>query len=359
MSGSRKISYGAALAEAVMQEMEADPSVYLIGQGVNSPWYVGNSTKGIFDRFGPDRVIDTPVSENGVTGAAIGSAMCGMRPIVIHPRMDFALLALEQIVSQAANWAYMFDGQVSVPVCIRPIINRGGEQAAQHSQALHALFAHIPGLKVVMPATARDAKGLFIASIRDPNPVIFIDDRWLYGVEGEVPEEPFVEALGVAKVLRPGKDVTIVGVSWMLEKALEAAEALARDGIEAEVIDLRTIRPIDEATILASLSKTHGLVVADSGWGMCGVSAEVAAIASGPGFPWLGAAVERVTLPPYPAPMCKPQEAAYYPGAADVAEAAHRVVAALRSSRRANGAYDSSSARGDGHVLQSSVRERA
>ncbi|MCY3022087.1 MAG: pyruvate dehydrogenase complex E1 component subunit beta [Planctomycetota bacterium] len=321
----RMLSYGAALAEALMQEMERDPAVYLIGQGVNSPWYVGNSTKGILERFGPERVIDTPVAENAETGIAIGSAMCGMKPVVIHPRMDFCLLALEQIVSQAANWSYMFDGQVSVPVCIRPIINRGGEQAAQHSQALHAHYAHIPGLKVVMPATARDAKGLLIAAIRDPNPVVFIDDRWLYAVEGDVPEEPFAEEIGVAKVLREGKDLSIVAVSYLVQESLKAADQLAAQGISAEVLDVRTVRPLDERTILESLARTGRMVVADSGWSMCGVSAEIAALAAGPGFGYLRAPVERVTLPPCPAPMCKPHEEAYFPRARHVVAAALRV----------------------------------
>lgn len=308
-----------------MQEMEADPAVYLIGQGVNSPWYVGNSTRGIFERFGKERVIDTPVAENGVTGIAIGSALCGMRPVVIHPRMDFCLLAVEQIISQAANWAYMFDGQVSVPICIRPIINRGGEQAAQHSQAFHAMYAHIPGLKVVMPATPRDAKGLFIAAIRDPNPVVFIDDRWLYTVEGAVPEEPFAEELGVARVLREGRDASVVAVSYLVQEALVAAGKLEEEGISVEVLDVRTLRPLDEGAILDSISKTGRLVVADSAWSWCGISAEIAALAAGPGFGLLKAPVERVTLPPCPAPMCKPHEEAYYPRWPQIAQAVQRV----------------------------------
>jgi acetoin:2,6-dichlorophenolindophenol oxidoreductase subunit beta len=321
----RTLSYCAAICEALDQEMSSDPTVYIIGQGVNSPWYVGNSTKGLYDKFGPARVIDTPVSENAVTGAAIGSAMVGMRPLVIHPRMDFMLLAVEQIVGQAANWAYVFNGQISVPVTIRSIVNRGGEQAAQHSQAFQAMFAHIPGLKVVMPTTARDAKGLLIASLRDPNPVIYIDDRWLYSVEDDVPAEPFVEPIGKAAVRRVGSDLTIVATSYMSVEAVRAADRLRADGIRAEVVDLRTVRPIDEQTILASIEKTHRLVVADAAWSMCGVSAEVSAIAAEKGFDWLQAPIERVTLPPCPAPMCRPHESAYYPREPQIYEAARRV----------------------------------
>jgi pyruvate dehydrogenase E1 component beta subunit len=185
----------------------------------------------------------------------------------------------------------------------------------------------LPGLKVVMPATARDAKGLFIAAIRDPNPVIFIDDRWLYEVEGDVPAAPFAEPIGRAQILRPGRDVTVVGVSYMVQEALRAAEALAGEGIQAEVVDVRTIRPLDEETILASLARTHRLVVADSGWSMCGISAEVAAVAAGSGFAELRAPVERVTLPPCPAPMCRSHEALYYPRAPQVVAAVRRALA--------------------------------
>jgi pyruvate dehydrogenase E1 component beta subunit len=310
--------------------MAADDRVYLIGQGVNSPWYVGTSTEGIYDKYGPDRVIDTPVSENGVTGAAVGSAMVGMRPVVVHPRMDFMLLAVEQIIGQAANWHYMFDGQVSVPITIRAIINRGGEQAAQHSHALQAMFAHIPGLKVVMPATAQDAKGLLIGSIRDPNPVMFIEDRWLYESDGEVPEEPFEVPLGKAAVHRRGSDVTVVAASYMVLEALQAADTLAKEGLEIEVVDLRTVRPIDEETILRSISKTHRLVVADSGWSMCGISAEVCAIAASRGFHDLSAPIQRVTLPACPAPMCRVHEEAYFPRAADICKA---ITAVMRNAR--------------------------
>ncbi|GAG44969.1 unnamed protein product, partial [marine sediment metagenome] len=204
--------------------MGQDKSAFLIGQGVKSPWYVGNTARGLLERFGSERVIDTPVSENAVTGSAVGAALVGMRPVVVHPRVDFMMYALDPIINEAANWHYMFGGKLSVPVVIWGIINRGGEQAAQHSQALHALFAHIPGLKVVMPSTPYDAKGLMIAAIRDDNPVVYLDDRWSYEIEGEVPEEIYEVPIGKAVIRKEGEDVTLVAASYMVHNALHAAE---------------------------------------------------------------------------------------------------------------------------------------
>ena len=193
---TRKLQYSLAINEAIHQTMENDQTVFLIGQGVKSPWYVGDTARGLLERFGEKRVIDTPVSENGITGAAVGAAIAGMRPIVIHPRMDFMLYGFDPIINEAANWHYMSGGALSVPAVIWGIINRGGEQAAQHSQALHALFAHIPGLKVVMPSTPYDAKGLMVAAIQSNDPVIFVDDRWLYEHEDHVPEEMYSVLIG-------------------------------------------------------------------------------------------------------------------------------------------------------------------
>ena len=204
MSLPRKLSYSLAINEALHQMMAADDTVFLIGQGVNSPWYVGNTAQGLLDRFGRERIIDTPVSENAMTGAAVGAALAGMKPVTVHPRMDFMFYAFDPIINEAANWYYMNGGAASVPVVIWGIINRGGEQAAQHSQALHAIFSHVPGLKVVMPSTAYDAKGLMIAAIQDPNPVVFIDDRWLYGEEGDVPETVYTVEIGKGVLRRAG-----------------------------------------------------------------------------------------------------------------------------------------------------------
>jgi pyruvate dehydrogenase E1 component beta subunit len=311
----RKISYVQAINEALHQMMERDEGVFVIGVGVNSPWYVGQSCKGLHDKFGDRRVIDTPVSENGITGIAIGAAMAGMRPILVHPRMDFMLYAMDQIVNQAGNWHYMFGGKVNVPVTIRGIINRGGEQAAQHSQALHAFFAHVPGLKVVMPSTPYDAKGLLVTSVEDENPVIYIDDRWLYEIEGDVPEDLYSVEIGKGAIRRKGDDVTIVAISYMAFEAEKASEILEEKGISSEVIDLRSVKPFDKDLILESVKKTGRLVVADVGWRSFGASAEILASIASEGFNWLKTPPVRVALPDAPAPSSSALEKKYYPDA--------------------------------------------
>jgi pyruvate dehydrogenase E1 component beta subunit len=276
--------------------------------------------------FGRDRIIDTPVSENATTGAAMGAALAGMRPIVIHPRMDFMLLAVDQIINQAANWYYMTGGRVNVPLTIRAIVNRGGEQAAQHSQSVHAWFMHVPGLKVVMPSTPYDAKGLLIASVRDENPVLYIDDRWLYDDVGEVPEDPYEVPIGKAIVRRAGCDATVVATSFMAREAMTAAAELEKKGIDLEVIDLRSLKPFDKHLILTSLQKTGRLLAADTGWLTCGVGAEIAALAAGEGYAYLKAPVVRISLPDVPAPMSKPLEAAYYPDSGDIVLAVEKLL---------------------------------
>jgi pyruvate dehydrogenase E1 component beta subunit len=323
MTVMREISYGQALNEATRQLMESDERVLIVGQGVTSPWYVGMTTQGLLDRFGNKRVIDTPVSEDSVTGMAVGAAIADMRPILVHPRMDFALLAMEQLVGQAANWHYMSGGRVSVPLTARLIVNRGGEQAAQHSQSLQALFAHFPGLKVVMPSTPYDAKGLLIASVYDGNPVILIEDRWLYNDVGPVPEQMYQIPIGRAVVRRKGSDVTVVTSSYMAAQAQQAAEQLEKVGIDAEVIDLRTVKPIDVGVVIASVKKTGAMIVADGGWASCGVSAEVAAlVAESDAIAHLRVPVRRLALPPAPAPMSRTLEQAYYLNAESIVIAA-------------------------------------
>jgi pyruvate dehydrogenase E1 component beta subunit len=294
--------------------MECDSSVLLIGQGVRSPWYVGNTTQGLLERFGDDRVIDTPVSENA------------MSPVVVHPRMDFMLYAFDPIINEAANWYYMSGGKASVPVVIWGIINRGGEQAAQHSQSLHATFAHVPGLKVVMPSTAYDAKGLMIAAIKDPNPVVFIDDRLLYHVEDTVPEEIYEVEIGKGIIRREGKDVTLVAVSLMAHESIKAVDALAEEGVDVELIDLRSVKPIDAELIVKSVMKTGRLVVADGGWKSFGLSAEVAAIASERAFAFLKAPVRRLALPDCPAPASSVLEKEYYKNSQDIIETVKHVM---------------------------------
>jgi acetoin:2,6-dichlorophenolindophenol oxidoreductase subunit beta len=245
---------------------------------------------------------------------------------VFHPRLDFLLLAMDPVINQAANWSYLFAGQASVPMVIRAVINRGSEQGAQHSQALHAMFMHVPGLKTVMPATPSDAKGLLLAAVEDPNPVLYIDDRWLYGQTGPVPEELYRTPIGEAAVRRRGGDLTIAGISWMAAQALEAADVLARQGIEAEVIDLRSLKPWDQSRVLESARKTGHVIVADPGWRTAGASAEIAATIAAEAFHDLAAPVERVTLPDTPAPASPAEEQAYYQGPAAIVQAAWRAL---------------------------------
>jgi pyruvate dehydrogenase E1 component beta subunit len=327
-SDKRKLNFGAAINEAIRQMMSADDSVVLIGQGVKSPWYVGNTCNDLVKLFGEERVIDTPVSENAMTGAAVGAAIAGMRPIVVHPRVDFVLYALDPIINQAANWHYMNGGRSSVPVVFWLIVNRGGEQAAQHSQALHSLFAHIPGLKVVTPATPYDAKGLLIAAIKDPNPVVFIDDRWLYGQTDEVPEDSYEVPIGKGIIRKVGKDITIVSWSHMTIEARKAVDELTNMGIDAELIDLRTIKPYDEEMILTSVRKTGKLVIADGAWKTGGFSAEIAAIVAEKAFASLKAPIMRVNLPDAPAPASSTLENAYYPKKEDIITAVKALMTA-------------------------------
>ncbi len=326
MSSHRKLSYSLAINEALHQTMAADPSVFLIGQGVKSPWYVGDTAQGLLERFGTDRVIDTPVSENAMTGAAVGAALAGMKPVVVHPRVDFMFYAFDPIINEAANWYYMNGGKLPVPVVFWGIINRGGEQAAQHSQSLHGMFAQVPGLKVVMPATPYDAKGLMIAAIREPNPVVFIDDRWLYKLEEPVPEEIYEVEIGRGNVVRPGNDVTVVASSFMVQESIKAAEMLVKEGINVEVVDLRTIKPLDENLILASVQKTGRLVVVDGGWRTCGLAAEVSALVSERAFGALKAPVVRITLPDCPAPASAILENAYYRTSTDIIRAVKSIL---------------------------------
>jgi pyruvate dehydrogenase E1 component beta subunit len=306
--------------------MASDKSVFLIGQGVKSPWYVGNTCKGLLEGFGPERVIDTPVSENAITGAAVGAALAGMRPVVVHPRMDFMFYALDPIINQASNWYYMFGGNSSVPVVIWGIINRGGEQAAQHSQALQTLFAHVPGLKVVMPSTPYDAKGLMVAAIRDPNPVVFIDDRWLYSMEGEVPKELYSVPIGKGAIRKEGTDVTLVSGSYLSWEATRAVMELEKEGVDAELIDLRSLKPLDTDLLFTSAKKTGRVILVDGGWKSFGVTAEISALISENIFECLESPIVRITLPDTPAPASSLLEKAYYPKSENIAQAVRKLL---------------------------------
>ena len=316
----RRIKYSEAMNEGFNQILKADKDVFIIGQGLWSPWYVGSTMTDLEKRFGKERILDSPVSENATTGIAIGAAMAGKKAIVVHPRMDFMLLAMDPIINQASNWSYLFNAKVPVPIVIRSIVNRGGEQGAQHSQALQSFFMHVPGIKVVMPATAEDAKGLLYGSILDNNPVIFIDDRWCYDQEGDVSEALKAIPLGKAKVIEKGSDITIISASYMVLEAIEASKNLKKNGIKAEIINLRTIKPWDFKTVSKSVMKTGRAVIADSGWVEGGIAAEISSSLTGNLFHSLKHPILRVGLPNSPAPCARTLEEAYYPNSKTIIE---------------------------------------
>jgi len=318
---SRQLRFDQAILEATDQCMAADPRVYVMGLGVTDPKGTFGTTLGLEAKYGSKRVMDMPTSENGMTGVAIGSAIVGLRPIMTHQRVDFALLALDQLINNAAKWHYMFGGRMRVPLVVRLVIGRGWGQGPQHSQSLQALFAHVPGLKVVMPTTPHDAKGLLIAAVEDDNPVIFLEHRWLHGIFGPVPEERYRVPLGRARTARPGRDVTLVATSYMTLEAMRAAELLARDGVEAEVVDVRSVKPLDESHILESVRRTGRLVAVDAGWRTLGVAAEVLALAAERAHDRLKSAPKRVTLPDVPTPTSPALANGYYPRAVHLVNA--------------------------------------
>jgi pyruvate dehydrogenase E1 component beta subunit len=317
-----ELDYGSAIREGFRYLLSNHAEVFVIGQGLWSPWYVGNSMTALETEFGKERVIDTPVSEQACTGAALGASICGMRPIVVHPRIDFMMLATDQIATQAANWSSMFGARVRAPLVIRGIINRGGEQGAQHSQALHAWFAHVPGLRVAMPATVADARDLLVSAVLCDDPVLYIDDRWLYERKETVCVEPDTSAIyGEPTVLREGKDVTLVAAGYSVQLAQQATENIASD-VDAEVIDLRTINPLRLDPVIESVRKTRRLVVVDGGWATCGLSAEIiASVVERIPPNTLASTPQRVTLPRAPAPTSGFLEAAYFPTVDQVIDA--------------------------------------
>ena len=323
---SRVITYAEAICEATDQCLAADANVYVMGLGVPDPKGVFGTTLGLKERHGA-RVMDMPTSENAMTGVAIGAAIVGMRPILTHQRLDFALLSIEQLVNQAAKFHYMFGGEASVPLVVRMVIGRGWGQGPQHSQSLQAWFAHVPGLKVVMPATAYDAKGLLIAAVEDDNPVIYLEHRWLHGTKGEVPEEPYRVPIGEARRLREGEDITLVGISYMTIEAMRAAEVLAGHGISAEVIDLRSLRPFDADTVIASVRRTGRLLVADTGGVTGGFGGEIVSQIVERAFDRLICPPRRIGLPDVPTPTSPALARHYYPRAGDIVTAVMEMLA--------------------------------
>ncbi len=319
---TRQLRYFEAVHEATDLALGVDENVLLMGLGVPGPTGIFGTTTGLQQKYGEQRVFDMPSSENAMTGVALGAATRGKRPIMVHMRVDFAVLSLEPIVNQAAKWHYMYGGRMRAPLVIRMIIGRGWGQGPQHSQSLQAWFAHVPGLKVVMPARPQDAKGMLMAAVQDDAPVIILEHRWLYNLPGPVPEGGYTAPLDGAAVLREGTDVTLAACSYMVIEAMRAAEVLAGMGVSAEVVDLRSVAPLAMETLGASVAKTGRLVAADTGHAECGVAAEIVAVASERSFKDLKAAPRRVALPPIPSPTTPALADLYFPGSKQIAEAA-------------------------------------
>jgi pyruvate dehydrogenase E1 component beta subunit len=321
------MTYREALNLALREEMKRDDRVFVIGEEVGLYEGAYKVTQGLLKEFGPRRIVDTPIAESGFTGVGIGAAMVGLRPVVEMMTFNFALLALDQIVNSAAKMNYMSGGQFNVPIVIRGPGGPAHQLAAQHSQSMEVYFYHVPGLKVVRPSTPVDAKGLLKSAIRDDNPVIFIESETLYNIKGEVPEDPdFTIPLGQAAVRREGTDVTVVAYMGMMYRAMEAAEELAKDGISVEIVDPRTLMPLDSATILGSVRKTHRAVVVEAGAGFAGMGSELSAVITEQAFDDLDAPVERVTGVAAPMPYARNLEKAKTPSTERIVEAVRRVL---------------------------------
>jgi pyruvate dehydrogenase E1 component beta subunit len=317
----REITYNDAVRESLQEEMRRDPDVFLMGEDVAVLGGVFRSTRGLLAEFGCERIRDTPLSESGFMGAGVGAALTGMRPVVELMFCDFFTVAMDQVINQAAKLHYMTGGKLKVPLTIRTTIGAGRSSAAQHSQSLHAWFMHVPGLKIVIPSVPADVKGLITAAIRDDNPVIVFEHKFLYNTKGLCPEGEYVVPLGMADVKREGTDVTVVATSMMVLKALQAAEALEKEGISVEVVDPRTLVPLDKETIIGSAKKTGKVVVADEGYPRCGFASEIAALVQEEAFDYLDAPVKRITNADCPIPFAIPQERFVMPDEVKIADA--------------------------------------
>jgi pyruvate dehydrogenase E1 component beta subunit len=322
----RTITYAEAISEALAEEMRRDPTVALWGLDIGQYGGAFAATAGLYDEFGPGRVIDMPISEAGYVGAGVGAAMTGLRPVVELQFSDWITIASDMLVNQAAKMRYMFGGDVAVPMVLRAPVGGYQSAAAQHSQSFESFFSFVPGLRVVLPATPYDVKGLLKTAIRDDNPVIFFEHKELYETEGDVPEDEYTIPLGQADVKRQGSDVTVVAYSYMVPLSLSAAESLAHEGIDVEVVDLRSVDPLDEETVLSSLRKTHRLVIVQEVWRKCSVSSEIAAIAAEKALYYLDAPILRVTAEDVPNPFSPVLEAFVLPDVAKIVAAVKQVV---------------------------------
>jgi pyruvate dehydrogenase E1 component beta subunit len=324
--GGRLLKYVDALREGVEQEMERDPRVFVFGLDVDDHKAIQGSTRGLQEKFGRDRVFNTPLSEDAMTGVALGAAMAGLRPIHVHIRMDFLMLCMNQLVNMAAKAHYMYGGAVKAPMVVRSMIGKSWGQGAQHSQALYSMFMHVPGLKVVAPSNAHDAKGCMIAAIRDDNPVIFVEHRLLYPTEAYVPAQPYTVEFGRARVCTRGDDITLVGISNMLVECLRAEELLREKGIHAEVIDPISLTPLDAETIVGSAQRTGRLLVVDNAWTNCGASAEIVARAAESCNGLSGIHAARLGFAPATCPPSPPLEQEFYPNPVKIAQKAYAMV---------------------------------
>jgi len=321
----RELTYAQAINEALMQNLEKDEKVFLMGEDIGKYGGIFQVTAGLLDKFGPSRVIDTPISESGFVGTAIGAAMTGMRPVVEVMFIDFTTCAMDMIVNQMAKIHYMFGGRGKVPMVLRTNIGAGRGAAAQHSQSFHSFFMQIPGLKVVTPSTPYDAKGLMNTAIQEEDPVLFIEHKKLYVTKGDVPEDYYTLPFGKADIKREGRDITIVATLAMVIRSLSVVEEFAKDGIEIEIIDPMTLRPLDKGAILESVKKTGRLIVADEGPVTCGVSAEISAMVAEEAIEYLQAPVIRVGSPDTPVPFSPILEKIYIPDEEDVREAVNKM----------------------------------
>ena len=314
------MTFAKAINEALTEAMTLDSDVICYGLGVPDPKGVFGTTIGLQEKFGGDRVFDMPTSENAMTGIGVGASLYGLRPVLTHQRLDFALLSMDQLVNNAAKWRFMFGGQRGVPLTVRMILGRGWGQGPTHSQNLQAWFAHVPGLKVVMPATAEDAKGLLLSSIFDPDPVIFLEHRWLHNLRGEVPEGDCRIPLGKAELLRKGEDITVVAMSYMTIEALHAVDHLAEQGVHCDLIDLRCVRPLDWETIEASVNRTGRLLVLDTGNLTGSISGEIVARVTANCWESLKCAPQRLAMPDYPEATSPALTEGYHVRAEHIAE---------------------------------------
>ncbi len=322
----RQLTYAQAISEALIQAMEDDPNVFIFGLGVDDYKGIFGTTREAFLKFGAERVFDVPASEAALTGIAIGASLNGKRPILVHARNDFMFLTLDQMINNASKWKYVYAGRSRVPFVVRGVIGKGWGQGPTHSQSLQSVFAHFPGLIVAMPSIPFDVKGILLKSLQLESPVVILEHRVLYPLQGPVPEERYTVSFGRAKKVLEGEDLTIVAASVMVQEALKAAQILRKDGIRPEVIDPVSIQPLDEDTVIESVRKTGRLIVADTGWLRCGFASEVAATVCEKAFEALKAPIRRIALPECPCPVSKALEDVFYPSYKEIIKIAYELL---------------------------------